>query len=134
MPYPEQWMREAIEDAADCATFPIIAPEGEKPPYIVYRRTSTQRERYLEGQAGQPRAEFEVEIYADTYIGTKDIAEKVRIACDTFKQSTGPMIIDDVQLTDERDGDAVDLEGRGKPTYMVLHTYTIRWTEDFPRS
>ena len=134
MPYPEQFLKESIEAAAKIGTWPLFAPEGVAPPYAVYRRGATVRERYMDGQAGQPKADFEIEIYADGYIAVKELAEAIRIACDTFKGQAGALTIDDVQLTDERDGEPVFLEGRDKPTYMVAQTYSIRWTEPFPRS
>ena len=134
MSYPEQWLRQSIEAAAGVGAWPLFAPEGVRPPYAVYRRGSTVRERYLQGQAGQPQAEFEVELYADNYVAVKDMAEAVRMACDTFKGTAGSLTIDDVRLADERDGDPVFLDGHDKPTYLVVHTYLIRWTEPFPRS
>jgi len=134
MSYPEQFIKESIEKAAQIDTWPLFAPEGVQPPYAIYRRGSTSRDKYLGGQAGQPLAEFEIEIYADTYHQVKTLAEAVRVATDTFKGQVGALTLDDVQLTDERDGDPVFLEGRDKPTYMVSQTYSIRWTEPFPRS
>jgi hypothetical protein len=73
-------------------------------------------------------------LYAESYAETKLLAERVRLACDTFKGEAAGLIIDRVDLADERDGEVVIFEGYDRPTYVVVQSYRIRWIEKYPRS
>jgi hypothetical protein len=129
MASPEAWLRSAIEDAADCAAYPLQAPETVAPPYVLYSRSSTARERDLNGSAGAPVGTFAVEIYADGYTDAKALADLVRGAVNDFSGIAEGSTIDDVELTEEADGDPVYFDGRDKPTYVISQTYLIRWQE-----
>ena len=132
MPHPEQFLHSAMAAATGLTVWPLSAPEGLAPPYLVYRRVSTERERTTRGVAGGPLGTFEVEVYSDGYLPAKDISESVRLAVDTFKGNAGGVTIERVTLIDERDGEAVYFDGRDKPTYSVLQVFQIRWIEQHP--
>jgi hypothetical protein len=76
-----------------------------------------------------PTGSFTVEIYADTYSQVKTLADQVRTALNNFNGTANGATITSVLLNDERDGDPVFFNGQDKPTYMVDHTYQIRWAE-----
>lgn len=128
MPYPEAWLKDAIE-AADVDAFPLTVPEGTLPPFVVYSRTGTVRERDLEGSVGSPVGTFSVEIYADGYLDGKQLADAVRAQVNNFSGSAGDVTIQWSNLAEEADGDPVFLDGREKPTYLVQQTYEITWQE-----
>ena len=129
MPYPETWLRGAIETAAGCQAWPLAVSEGVSPPFIVYRRASTLRERSLLQSMESPVASFNVWIVASSYIAAKELAELVRLGVDGFKGSGGGLTIDHAYLTDESDGDVDYDEGQDKPTFTVQQTYEIRFCE-----
>jgi hypothetical protein len=136
--YPEVWLKGVIEEATGVQTWPLSVAEGPAPPVVIYRRTATDRERTTYAATGSPTATFEVEIHALTYSEAKELAEAVRLGVDnyagTFKGMAGEVIIQHAYLVDEFDGEPVFFEGRDKPTYMVLHTYHVRFTESPARS
>jgi hypothetical protein len=133
--YPEAWLKSAVEAAAGLKAWPVSVPEGAAVPFACYRRMQTDRERHMGGAACMPPvASFEVELYAEGYTQAKELAERVRLACDTFKGEAGGILIERVDLTDERDGDPVFFEGHDKPTYMVVMVFSVRWIEKYPRS
>jgi hypothetical protein len=129
MSAPEGWLWAAIEEAAECSAYPMSAPDTAAPPYVVFGRTATDRTNSLSGPADAPSGTFSVEIYSDGYKAGKDIADLVREALDNFTGSVETVTIIGATLTDENDGAPVLLDGRERPTYVIEHTYTIKWAE-----
>lgn len=129
MPYPEQWLRVSLEAAAGCRVFPVMAPENSLPPFVIYQRNSTVRERILLRNACVPVATFAVSVYADTYLEGKAIADRLRLAVDNFKGTAEGITIERAFLTDESDGEPVDFAGEGKPTYAVQMLFEVRFQE-----
>jgi hypothetical protein len=128
MPYPEKWLKSALE-ASEVDAFPLVVPEGTEPPFIVYSRTGTARERDLDGTVGSPVGTFQVEIYADGYLESKEIADLVRAQANNFSGSADGVTIQWSHLAEESDGDPVFLDGRDRPTYLVQQTFEITWEE-----
>jgi hypothetical protein len=130
MPIPEKWIKGAIEDAAeDCLAWPVAMTGTGDPPYVVYFREGTARDSLLGDIAAAPVATFRLDIYADSHVQAWEIAEAVGTALNRFKGTAYGLTIELCLLTDERDGDAVRLDGREDPTYIVEQTYTISWQE-----
>jgi hypothetical protein len=130
MASPEAWIRSSIEAAAGCLAYPQIVPESAAVPFVVYSRSGTVRETL--GVAGvniPPTGSFAVEIYADTYSQVKTIADSVRAALSNFNGTANGATITSVLLVEERDGEPVFFNGQDKPTYVVDHSYQIRWSE-----
>jgi hypothetical protein len=132
MPFPEQWAKAAIEAAGSCSAYPLIAPESAALPYVIYGRVSTARESIMAGSVAvnvSPAGTFQVEIYAATYSESKTLADSVRLALHNFNGTASGVTIRQCLLLEERDGDPVFFDGQDKPTFMVEHTYQIRWQE-----
>ena len=132
MPYPEQWLKAAIETASGCLAWPMEAPEGAALPYVIYGRTSTQRETIMAGATAMnvnPSATFSVLVYASTYSGVKALADSVRAALHNFNGTANGVTIRESLITEELDGSPDYLDGQDKPTYSVDQTYQIRWEE-----
>ncbi len=131
MPIPEKWIKGAIEEAvADCQAWPVAMTGTGDPPYVVYFREGTARDFVLSETVDiPPTASFRLDIYADSHVQAWEIAEAIGAALNRFKGPVGDLTIDSCLLTDERDGDAVRLDGREDPTYIVEQTYAISWEE-----
>lgn len=132
MPYPEQWLKAAIEGAGGCLAYPMEAPEGAALPYVIYGRTSTQRETIMAGPTPlsvNPSAQFSVLLYASTYSTVKTLADQIRAALHNFNGTANGVTIRQCLILEELDGSPDYLEGQDKPTYTVEHTYQIRWEE-----
>jgi len=132
MPYPEQWLKSAIESASGCLAWPMEAPESAALPYVIYGRTSTQRELTMPAPPPltvNPSATFSVLIYASTYSSVKALADSVRSALHNFNGTANGVTIRQCLITEELDGSPDYLDGQDKPTYTVDHTYQIRWEE-----
>lgn len=128
MPYPEGWLKSAIE-AAGADAFPLNVPEGTSPPFVVYSRTGTVRDQDLGGTTGTAVGTFTVDIYADGYMDVKGLADAVRAELNNFSGSGDGVTIQWSHLTEEVDGDPVLLDGRDRPTYLVQQTLQVVWEE-----
>lgn len=134
MPIPEKWIKGAIEDAvANCQAWPVAMTGTGDPPYVVYFREGTTRELVMSlGEEGAsavaPTATFRLDIYADSHVQAWEIAEAIGTALNGFKGTEDDLTIESCLLNDERDGEAVRLDGREDPTYIVEQTYEIAWS------
>ena len=104
MPFPEQWAKAAIEAAASCQAFPLIAPESAALPYVIYGRTGTDRATAMYGAPlnVNPAGTFQVEIYAATYSQAKTLADSVRAAMHNFNGTASGITIRLCLLLEER--------------------------------
>lgn len=129
MAYPEAWLKSKMESATGCSVFPLVVPEGASPPFVVYVRSGTERERTLNDYVGDPQGTFPVTIYADAYIQTKEIADQIRAAVVSFQGTESGVEIIEVALADESDETPEFFDGRDTPTYVLTQTYFIRWKD-----
>ena len=127
MSRPEYFVRDMVSGVVP--TYPLMAPEGVRPPYAIYGRQSTERERYMADTALVPKCEFAVAIYAQTYAAVKDLADDIRRAMDNFTGTWDGCEILECYLTAEADGAAIEYEGETKPSYIVELTFAIRYRE-----
>ena len=137
MAVPQKWFYAAVEAAAECEAHPLGVPEGVAPPFVIYGRSATTRELVLadtlqaepEGDPLPPVGMFQVQIYADGYLASWEIADAIRQALHKYAGTAEGVTIDSCLLMEEADGDPVFLEGRDKPTYVVDQVYAVRWID-----
>jgi len=132
MPYPETWLKAAVETATGWQAHPLVAPEQAPVPYAVYGRQATAPEHALDPalQASiNPSGTFALELYAPSYSAAKEAAAAVRAAMRNFIGTASGVTIRHCLLTDERDGDVIFFDGQDRPTYVVEMTLDIRWQE-----
>lgn len=126
---PETWLYQAIETAGVTA-WPVNPPDKREPPFVCFTREGTERDLDLDdGSTGGVSGEFLVEIFHDSYLSAKALADAVRGAVNNFTGTAHGATIDRVQLTDERDAVPVKFDGRSEPTYVIEQTYQIFWNE-----
>ena len=56
------------------------APQNTAAPYITLFKVSAPRDATLDGASGLVRGRIQVDVYAETYMGSKDIAAAVKAA------------------------------------------------------
>lgn len=57
--------------------YPLIAPEGTIPPYLVYSKVSSSRGYTLSGYNGTSTARMQISCYAKSYLEVKNVAQQV---------------------------------------------------------
>jgi hypothetical protein len=119
-----------VADLAGDRVYPVIAPASAAIPFITWRRQAVQREATLSGPSGIATVTLAVDMYATTYEGVRELADRCRQTLDGFNASLGNWIsVRNVSLLSESDG-FVQLAGGELPAvYSVTQTYTILWQE-----
>ena len=130
MAFPEAWLHKTIESAGGCKAYPAYVPRNAEIPFVLFTRQSTERERHLIDQAAVPVAILAVSVYGQTYLGTKQLADRIRLAVDNFSGVADAVTIEHAYLTDEADGSPEFFEGEDVPTYSVEMAFEIRFRED----
>lgn len=136
MPSPEKLIYAKL--AAACPTagvHPVMAVQDAPFPLIVYRRTSTRRDRTLNGMnlpasaCPPPVGTYAVAVVAETFTEVVDMADSVRVSLNNFTgEGSGGKIISSA-LVSEIHTMEPPLEGRDKPLYRVDQVYEIRFQE-----
>jgi hypothetical protein len=132
---PEAVVRSAlVADAAVSAligtrVFPVVAPATAALPYMVWRRSGVQRSHSLSGPTGVPVVGLELQIFAATYEGARDLADKCRLVLDGYGGTVNNVEVSNVTLENEFDGFAL-LQGSDLPIeYTVTQSYSVLWQE-----
>jgi hypothetical protein len=131
VPTPEKWIRSKLVTAVGSVAgiFPVLARQDASFPLVVYRRSSTTRQRGLTGNYGRPIAVFLVSIVSESYSQVKDMSEAIRLGLDNFTgEAEGAKIVLSA-LVSESDSMERPREGQSKPLYRVDHTYEVRFEE-----
>jgi len=127
--FPEKWLRGQIAAATSAGIHPVLAAQNAPYPLVVYRRTSTTRERGLGGNYGVPVAVFSVSIVSESYSEVKSISDSIRLSVDNFTGEANGARIVLSSLVAESDGMERPREGQSKPLYRVDQTYEVRFSE-----
>ena len=119
-----------VADLAGDRVYPVIAPASAALPFVTWRRQAVQREATLSGPSGIATVTLAVDMYATTYEGVRELADRCRETLDGFNGALGNWIsVRNVSLLSESDG-FVQLAGGELPAvYSVTQTYTILWQE-----
>lgn len=114
--------------------YPIFAPRKTTAPYIVYRRTDTDRDRMHNsaGLTGMSGATFSITCWATTHDGAMDLADLVRTRLDGAGRGGAnwdSVIVNGVMVTDISDTFEAYPELVEKQLYGRELTVEIRYEE-----
>lgn len=99
--------------------YPHVAPQGASLPYLTYYRVTTNRAPVMSGAVDLINPRIQVDVWASTYTGARDLADKVRHALDQWTGSAGGVSFRWVSLVDERDSIEPAQDASEEPTYRV---------------
>jgi hypothetical protein len=81
--------------------FPLVAPEGTTLPYATYQQTFTNRVKTLSGYTGGLFVDYQINLYATTYIATRTAADLWIAYIKNFSGSLGDETVQSVQVLNE---------------------------------
>lgn len=120
----------AVAEIVGDRVYPVIAPASAAIPFVTWRRQAVQREATLSGPSGIATVTLAVDMYATTYEGVRELADRCRETLDGFNGALGNWIsVRNVSLLSESDGFVQLAGGDLPPVYSVTQTYTILWQE-----
>ena len=136
MAAPQIWLRSAIEAATGFNAYPVQAPEGVQPPYVIYERTGTSREQLVAdtldnpaaGTATPPTTTITVLAYRDDYVEVWDLCETIVEAVHGYAGEHEGTLVESCLVVDEKDAPPEYMDGRDTPTYVVEMTVEVRWS------
>ena len=109
--------------------YAVMAPQSATYPFIVYRRTSIDREQTLGSPMGVPRVSVEYQVFAGSYEAAREVADAVRAALDGYGGSVLGCTVSQTSLEAEAD-DFVTLQGGDlPPAYQITMTFDTWWQE-----
>jgi hypothetical protein len=108
--------------------YPVLAPASASLPFVVFRRTGTEREQTLANPLGVPRTTLEIVSYSETYEEARNISDLVRQVLDGYSGDPETTVIGQVSLENEQDG-FINLGADLIPIFQVAQTYDIWWQE-----
>lgn len=135
MKSPEAVLRNALVTTTAVSTlvsariYPLLAPASAAMPFITYRRAGIRRQQTLTGPMGVPVVTVELDVYATTYEGARDLADRCRGVLDGYGGTFDNTEVKHTALDNEQD-DFVQLAGSDMPpVYSVKQTYDVWWQE-----
>ena len=82
--------------------FPLTTKQGQEVPFVVYDRTSTERQKTLTGFTGLVEVSFQLDIHEKSYANLKTISSNVISKLKTFEgQTWGTYKIQSCTIDDE---------------------------------
>ena len=105
----EEALTSLLSTVAGGRRYWVRAPQSlSTRPYIVMHRVSGPRDMHLKGPSRYVQSRVQVDIYDDTYWGTKTVARAVRDAVSGFAGTIGGVQIQRINVDSERDLPADD--------------------------
>lgn len=119
----------AVSSLLSSRVYPLVAPQSAALPFITYRRAGIRRQQTLGGPMGVPQVTVELDVFAATYEGARDLADRCRLVLDGYGGTVDNVEVKQVSLDNEQD-DFVQLAGADvPPVYSVKQTYDVWWQE-----
>ena len=104
--------------------YPEIIPQNPTCPLITYQRVSGFRDSVLSGPSGFAHPRMQVDAYAETYAGAKELAGAIRGALNGKTYSEDGIKVASIVMVTDR-----DLYEDGIKCYRVSADYMIWHTE-----
>lgn len=121
-----------VSSIVSSRVFPVLAPTTAALPFITYRRTGIKRAQTLTGPMGTPQVSMDFDVYATTYEGARDLADRVRSVLDGYGGTFDNTEVQQTSLENEQD-DFVQLAGAEMPpVYSVKLSFDCWWRETNP--
>jgi len=111
--------------------FPLLAPASAAVPFIVYERTTIERNATLGaiGAVGVPKLTVQFTFYGVTYAASRELADSARSVLDGRGKTSYGTEVKRAVLENESDGLAQLEGGELPPVYQVTQSYDILWQE-----
>lgn len=74
----EEVLKNYLETQLNKKVFPLVKPQNESLPCIVYQRISTVEKRNHSGKSNINRVRMQLIVYGNTYSEAKDLANQVK--------------------------------------------------------
>jgi hypothetical protein len=113
---------------------PITDPQNIARPKLTYQRLRTDRAVDSggftnDGPTGHALATIQIDAWADSLLQSKNAITAVRKAINGYSGTVAGIVINSIQVTDEREIPAQIYEGQGKPVQRVIAELRIQYQD-----
>lgn len=119
----------SISSIVGSGIFPVMAPQGTMPPFVVYQRTNVSREQSLTGPIGVPVVTLQLTSWSSSYETAKTLAREIRLQVDGYTGTYGDVTIQRTSIASEMDGAEMPTDDQMLPYYYVQQSFDFRITE-----
>ena len=111
-----------IAQLAGSRIYPLLIPQEAALPAIAYQLISTTRGMAHDGPTGLASATMQLSIQAESYDGTKDLAEALRLALHGYSGPMGSVEIELCRLDMELDSYIFETDAKVlRQDYLILY-------------
>ncbi len=104
--------------------YPVNLPQKPTYPAIVYTRISGDRTYSFEGASGLASPRFQIDCFASTYSGGKDLSSKLRSAINGFRGTVSGIVVQAIFLESDSDMFEDDFN-----IYRISSDYFVHYKE-----
>ena len=117
-------VNDATVKAITTRCYPVIIPQNPTCPLILFTKITGHRDHHLSGPSGVAHPRFQIEAWAETYAGAKELADAIREALDGYSGTAKSTAIHSCLIDSERDVYESEIE-----VYRVIQDYFF-WHEE----
>jgi hypothetical protein len=104
--------------------YPVVLPQGQREPSIVYNRISAIGDHTMAGASGLARVRMQIDAYAPLHDDANSLADLVKLALDGYSGLMGSVDVQGVFFETERDDYQPDVD-----LHRVSRDYTMVFEE-----
>ena len=106
------WLLENSNIAAEVGgtrVFPVVLPQGQTEPSIVYNRISNVGDHHMQGASGLSRPRMQIDAWAQTHDAAAYLADLIKEALDGYSGLMGSVVVQGAFFDTEREDFNADL-------------------------
>jgi hypothetical protein len=125
----------AITAITSTRIYPLVAPQSADFPRITYQIIVDAPDHVLSGASGLRESRVQIDCWTDDadYDMAHTLADKVRVALDTFRGTaggTGSIWVHQIHLNDQSDGFEEDIEASERGIRRVIMDFTVWYKQE----
>lgn len=101
--------------------YPGTLPQSTALPAVAYSRISRSRESVMGVDTDLARARYQLTAFARTPLAAKNVIEQIRACFQRWRGTAAAVVVDDVFISDDRDGYDQTLELHAPSIDILMH-------------
>lgn len=81
----DQGVQSLLDAVLSGKVYANLAPQNARAPFVTFHRISGQKIRHINGPSGLAQTVFQVDVYADANLESRQISDSIRLALDGYK-------------------------------------------------
>lgn len=119
----------------DAKIYPHVAPEGQSPPFLIFKRRDYDPEHHMGGASGLATVDMRIEVHAENSAQAGTLSEAIRDALDGKTGQIGtsdPVTLGSTRCTDQDDGFIRPRTGGPAASHRTYMEFEFKYYESIP--